>query len=94
MRKIERHLSLSFVKEKDGTIEYWSVTTSGDWATDLATGKRHLQELATYVAREDEPMILRRILAEVMKVSPMSGVEVAFVDGLALCAAQIARQSN
>lgn len=93
MRKIERHLSLSFVEENGDTTNYWNVKASGNWAEDLATGKRYLQEMANYVAREDDPMVLRRIIAEVSRVSPQTGIEVGFVDGLALCAAQIARQS-
>lgn len=66
----------------DGTRSFWSVTPSGDYAADCATGRDFAGQALAHIAAAGFPPLLGHIV-KAMRSSDWTGIETGFCQALA-----------
>ena len=81
---IELNPDLPFaVFGEDGRIaKFWNVHPSGDWSEDNWTGREFAKLALQFVSENDRPIMMRRMLQEMMGESELSGIAVGFIQEL------------
>ena len=78
---------LPFIKtDSNGqVISTWSVSPSGDYSADCATGRKHFRELLMVIYNTGNELLLSRVLTGQAAVfSTWSGIEIGFHQQMAL----------
>lgn len=68
----------------DGALKScWRPEISGDYAQDVATGRRYAWETVTVMRENDVPFILHNIAEAMPRGDERTGVEIGFWQGIA-----------
>lgn len=59
-------------------IKPWNPRRTGDYAKDCALGRDYFDELYRIMVRNDEPLLLNRVLADQVRGGVWDGVEIGF----------------
>ena len=84
---------LPFVTFTNKTFNPWSVTPSGDWARDCATGRAYAEALIEHVRAEDDGALFAQVLLAIgahVAVNAKTGLETGFLASIAAAACRCA----
>lgn len=82
---------LSFITNDEsregGGSCFWSVLATGDYGTDVATGRSYALELLDYIRETGDAPILSRLMDSFPSGARRSGIEIGFLTSIGLAAA-------
>lgn len=77
--------TLPFAEAKPGTAaRLWVVSPSGCWSTDNDVGGAHADALISFMAENNQPMLLGLVAGAIAKSGQQSGIECGFFHRLAV----------
>lgn len=75
---------LSFARRRDdGTVDPWVVSPTGDYATDCDLGRSAFNELRHAALRDDDWLMVLRVLQAIVRKGGETGIEDGFHQALA-----------
>lgn len=70
------------VMTRDKVHNYWAPVSTGHWASDCDTGRRHADTLIDYVVEQRRPELVVRIVGAMVEQGKVGGCETGFLQRL------------
>lgn len=64
-------------------IDFWKVSTTGDWGQDNTIGRSYAKKLVEFMRSEHEPFLLGYVVRDMIKKGHFGGIETGFCSHLA-----------